>query len=252
MLRFLRARKGDIQKTVDMYVAAMAFREGSGRGQGLERDFRLNVLDDTLHRRLDSHWPPTAILGRDRDGDFIYWNRIGLGNCDFLAEAPVEFLVKHEVYSITRILQAMEEQSRRQGRPTMYMTVVVDCSGLGTQHLNWKALPKYKACVRCMEDNFPEMVKRIIVVRAPRIAFYLWKACQVFFDEGTRSKVQIADSDRTLSTLTQFIDEKWIPEALGGKNTVNGHSWCFPHIPAPCKPPSKDLLEAMSADVERN
>ena len=42
---------------------------------------------------------------------------MGLGNLDFLEQAPVEFLVQHEVYQITRLLKAMEEASRLNNRP---------------------------------------------------------------------------------------------------------------------------------------
>jgi len=244
MLRFLRARKNRVEAAADMYSKAMTWR----RSVGLELGFRTATLDDSLHRRLDAYWPPTAILGRDRDGDAVYWNRMGLGSTDFLAEVPTEFIGRHEVYTITRIMQALEEHSTREGRPSMYMTVVVDLADFRMRNTNIKALPKYKACVRIMEDNFPEMVKRIVVVRAPTVFYTVWRLLSKCFDEGTRSKIQIVDERNTLETLSKLVDPAWIPEALGGSCRVAGSLYCEPCIPGPgalSVPP--ELLE----DIQR-
>eukprot|EP00931_Biecheleriopsis_adriatica_P114647 TRINITY_DN90568_c0_g1_i1.p1 TRINITY_DN90568_c0_g1~~TRINITY_DN90568_c0_g1_i1.p1 ORF type:complete len:477 (+),score=81.52 TRINITY_DN90568_c0_g1_i1:87-1517(+) len=243
MLRFLRARQGRLEAAADMFKSAMRWRTQTNWEEG----FRMNTKDDTLHRQVDSCWPPSAILGTDHDGDPVYWNRLGLGRMDFLEEAPAQFLVEHEVYTITRIMQAMEESSRLTNRPVMYMTVVVDLADLGMRSFNLKALAKYRIIVRVMEDNFPELVKRIVVVRAPRLAYALWNIAQNFFDEGTRAKIQIADSRSTLKVLCKFMDKKWVPEALGGTHRIAGSAWCEPCIPAPRGPPSKETMSAIKA-----
>mmetsp|Transcript_92944 Transcript_92944/g.299102 ORF Transcript_92944/g.299102 Transcript_92944/m.299102 type:complete len:251 (+) Transcript_92944:810-1562(+) len=243
MLRFLRARKDRLEAAAEMYAHAMAWRAGNG----IERGLRLNTLDDSLHRRLDAYWPPTALMGCDLDGDPVYWNRMALGSMEFLAACPAHFLGRHEVYTVTRILQALEEKSLAEGRPRMYMTVVVDLAGLGFQHLNFKAAPKYKHVVRIMEDNFPELVKRIVVVRAPRIASTLWKVISQFFDEGTRNKIFIADERSTMETLTKIVDEKWIPKALGGSCELDGSDYCAPLIPAPMGGVPEKLLAELLA-----
>lgn len=243
MLRFLRARKGSVEEAAKMYRSAMSWREGNG----FERGFRLNLIDDSLHRRVDEHWPPTALLGTDRDGDPIYWNRMGLACPNFLSKAPKSFLGRHEVYSITRILQGLEERSALDGKARMYMTVVVDCADLGLRHLNLKAAPKYQHCVRIMEDNFPEMVKRVYIVRAPRIASAIWNVLSKFFDEGTKNKFQIVDGSKTFETLSAAIDPKWIPVSLGGRLTVAGNKECEPVLAGHRTPVPEDLITDLCA-----
>lgn len=243
MLRFLRARQRRLDAAVEMYSSAMKYRLDCG----FERGFRENSLDDRLHRLVDSVWPPTGLLGQDREGDLIYWNRLGLGNTDFMAEVPTDFLVEHEVYTITRIMQALDEHSKQLCRPAMYLTAVVDLADLSSRQMNLKALSKYKVVVRVMEDNFPELVKRIVVVRAPRLASTLWNLASHFFDEGTRAKIQILDERRSLEVLSQFIDPKWIPEALGGKHRIGSSNWCDPVIPCPTGPFPADIMR----DIQR-
>jgi len=229
MLRFLRARKGRIDDAEAMYVSAMRWRHANG----FENGFRTQSIDDSLHRRLDAYWPPTALMGRDRDGDAVYWNRVGLGSTNFLADVPAGFIGRHEVYTITRILQALEETGLREGRPLMYMTVIADLADIDFRNMNIKALPKYKICARILEDCFPEMVKRIIIVRAPRAFYALWRLISPVFDEGTRAKIQIADSRNTVDVLSKYIEPEWIPEALGGLSRVAGSSYCEPLVPGP-------------------
>ncbi|CAJ1375331.1 unnamed protein product [Effrenium voratum] len=243
MLRFLRARQGSVSSAAKMYQDAMRWREGTG----YELGFRLNNKDDLLHRKVDSCWPPTAILGKDYDGDPVYWNRMGLGNLDFLEKAPADFLIQHEVYTIARIMQAMEEASRMNNRPIMYMTVVADLGEMSWRSFNLKGIMKYKVCVRTLEDNFPELVKRIIAIRVPRLAYTLWNIASHFFDEGTRAKIQIADGNNTMKVLSEFMDPKWVPEALGGTHRINNSSWCKPCIPSPTGPPSPETMRSLDS-----
>ncbi|CAE7600597.1 retm [Symbiodinium natans] len=243
MLRFLRARQGRLDAAAKMYEEAMRWR----RQTGYELGFRMNSRDDWLHRKVDSCWPPTAMLGKDLDGDPVYWNRMGLGSMDFLEQVPTEFLIQHEVYTITRIMQALEEASRLSNRPVMYFTVVADLGELSLRNFNIKGIMKYKVCVRTLEDNYPELVKRIIAIRVPRIAYTLWNIISKFFDEGTRDKIQIADPQNTMAVLSQFMDPKWIPEALGGTHRIGESAWCEPCIPSPQGPPSEDTMRSLQS-----
>merc|ERR1712113_687690 len=92
------------------------------------------------------------------------------------------------------------------------------------------ALGKYKASVRICEDYFPEIVKRIFVVRAPRIFAQVWAIAKHFFDEGTRNKIQIVSEKDTYKVLTQYIDSEWIPASLGGTMQVGTSPDCEPLI----------------------
>ncbi|CAE7838082.1 retm [Symbiodinium sp. CCMP2592] len=274
MLRFLRARRGRVDDAAKMWR----------RQTGYELGFRMNTRNDWLHRKVDSCWPPTAMLGKDLDGDPVYWNRLepedrktlesrgallfaslfafrmGLGSMDFLEQVPTEFLIQHEVYTITRIMQALEEASRLSSRPVMYFTVVTDLGEMsklaanlhnlmlciqsvlleakfqGLRNFNIKGIMKYKVCVRILEDHFPEIVKRIIAIRVPRIAYTLWNIASHFFDEGTRNKIQIADPQNTLAVLSQFMDPKpWAALIESEKAGMHRSASTLPLLAAPLR-----------------
>merc|ERR1711874_111085 len=95
-------------------------------------------------------------------------------------ETPSAFLVQHEVYTLVRLQQVLDELMRVDMRPYMYFTIVEDLHGLGLQHFNLSALQKWKKCVRISQDYCPEMVKRIIIIRAPWIFPTIWNIAQHF------------------------------------------------------------------------
>merc|ERR1712066_99801 len=114
----------------------------------------------------------------------------------------------------------------------MHYTVVEDLDGLGIQHLNLDAWHKYVICARICQDYFPELVKQIIIIRAPAIFKTIMKIIQHCFDEGVRDKMIVLDVQETRLGLMKYIDSKWIPESLGGELRVGGDPECFGVLPA--------------------
>lgn len=249
MLRYLRARKGDVEVAASMYKISMEWRERTL----LERGFRDGTINDSLHQRFSSYWPPIGLMGRDKEGDAIYWIRAGVVGMESMLDAPMEFLYRHEVFTLTRILQALEELSQRQmtsqppGRPAVYMTVVVDCSGISFKHFSPTVALKYKQIVRIAEDYYPEMVKRVLIVRAPWFFNQGWSVVSRFFDEGTRSKFTVVKTAQTREALAKVMDEHWIPQELGGPCRLGTHRFCAPVIPDGGEAP-RELVQKICAE----
>lgn len=243
LLRFLRARPGDVSKATEMYRSAMERRVGSG----LEKAFRLDTIDDSLHRRYDPYWRPIGFLGFDRDGDPIVWESLGSVPISNVTDLPTDFVLRHEVYSQVRLQKALEELMLKLGRPVMYVTVVEDLTGLGLHHCKPKALKAYYRLVRFSEDTYPELVKRALVIRAPMVFETFWRIVKKFFDKGTRDKVHVVAPSTTFSTLTEFIDRKWIPECYGGDLRIGYNAFCEPVLPRP----TGELPESLAEDIWR-
>jgi hypothetical protein len=56
---------------------------------------------------------------------------------------------------------------------------------------NWNCFLGVKALLRVIEvveDNYPETMGRLLIVRAPRIFGVLWTLVSPFIDENTRNK----------------------------------------------------------------
>jgi len=227
LLRFLRARKQDVQRAADQYTEAIRWYASNPLVSG----FYLGTVDASLHRRFDSYWQLQGLLGRDRDGDCISWEGLGRSVFDSCHLLPDEFFLDHQVHSLVRMQQALDEQTKLDGRPHMQYTFVEDLHGLGLQHFKADAFRKYRKCARLGQDYFPETLKRVIIVRAPWIFPKMWNIFQHFFDEGTRNKIIILGDDEMHAGLRKYIDSKWIPKSLGGDLCLDGSPDCFSILP---------------------
>ena len=56
----------------------------------------------------------------------------------------------------------------------------------------------------------------VLIARAPRVFPVLWTLISPFIDENTRKKFMINSGDPVLVELAKYIDEKFLPEFLGG------------------------------------
>lgn len=87
---------------------------------------------------------------------------------------------------------------------------------LSLRHLNSATLNVLKSRTRLEEENYPEVVKRVLLINTPSMFASVWGIVKLFMDAGTVNKLQILSSDY-LPTLLKFIDEDNIPAYLGGK-----------------------------------
>lgn len=97
-------------------------------------------------------------------------------------------------------------------------TCIVDLEGLSMRHL-WR--PGIRALLRIIEvveANYPETMGRLLIVRAPRVFPVLWTLISPFIDENTRQKFMFYGGNdyQEPGGLRDFIDEKYIPDFLGG------------------------------------
>lgn len=72
--------------------------------------------------------------------------------------------------------------------------------------------------IEVVEANYPETMGRLLIVRAPRVFPVLWTLISPFIDENTRQKFMFYGGNdyQEPGGLRDFIDEKYIPDFLGG------------------------------------
>ena len=73
--------------------------------------------------------------------------------------------------------------------------------------------------IEVVEDNYPETMGRLLIVRAPRIFGVLWTLVSPFIDENTRNKFLIYggnDYQVTFSTIV-FISFPQLRQSLIGQ-----------------------------------
>ncbi|XP_075289629.1 SEC14-like protein 2 isoform X2 [Opisthocomus hoazin] len=132
-------------------------------------------------------------------------------------EAP-EDLLKNKFRDCELLRRECERQSQKLGRKIEMVLMVYDCEGLGLKHL-WKpAMDTYGELLSMFEENYPESLKRLFIVKAPKIFPVAYNLVKHFLSEDTRKKVVVLGANWK-EVLQQHIDPEQIPVEYGGTLT---------------------------------
>ena len=78
--------------------------------------------------------------------------------------------------------------------------------------------------IEVVEANYPETMAYLLIVRAPRVFPVLWTLVSPFIDDNTRNKFLIYGGKDYMGQggLIDYMEEKYIPDFLGGTCFVSG------------------------------
>ncbi|KAM4745934.1 SEC14-like protein 2 isoform 2-T2 [Anableps anableps] len=216
LLRWLRARNFSVQKSEAMLRKHLEFRK---------------------HMKVDAiitDWHPPEVIekylsggmcGYDREGSPIWYDVIGPMDPKglFLSASKQDF-IKSKIRDCEMLQQECNRQSERLGRNIESITMIYDVEGLGLKHL-WKpAIDTYGEILQMFEDNYPEGLKRLFVIKGN------WQ-----------------------EVLLKYIDAEELPAIYGGKATdPDGDPHCRTRInlvgPVP---PSYYVRDHVRVDYEQ-
>ncbi|CAB1432798.1 unnamed protein product, partial [Pleuronectes platessa] len=130
-----------------------------------------------------------------------------------LAEASVVEVLKASPSSDVK-----EDFPDRLGRNVEAITMIYDVEGLGLKHL-WKpAIETYGEILQMFENNYPEGLKRLFVIKAPKLFPVAFNLIKHFLSENTRHKINILGANWQ-EVLLKHIDAEELPMIYGGKLT---------------------------------
>ena len=216
LTRFLVARRWSVDKAAAQLRAALAWRRAPAgeAAPGVPAcELLARFVEPTVLRRYFS-W---GLVGLDREGYGVLVERVG----------RVDLLGVHDAVGTPRFLawvayyhelqeRAMRAVSAAQGRARHKLTVIIDLAGLTLRHASTHTLAVLRQRTRLEEDNYPEVVKRVLIINAPALFTATWTYVRHFLDEGTAAKFSICGAD-FLPTLLKYIEPAAIPVSLGGE-----------------------------------
>ncbi|MBZ3888841.1 SEC14-like protein 4 [Sciurus carolinensis] len=172
-----------------------------------------------------------GLLGYDYEGCPVWFDIIGtLDPKGLFLSASKQELIRKRIRVFELLLQECELQSQKLGRKIEMVLLVFDMEGLGLKHL-WKpAVEVYQQFFAIMEANYPETVKNLSVVRAPKLFPVAFNLVKSFMSEETRKKIVIL-GDNWKQELTKFISPDQLPVEFGGTMTdPDGNPKCLTKI----------------------
>ncbi|KAI5842562.1 CRAL-TRIO domain-containing protein [Morchella snyderi] len=210
LLRFLRARKWDVDKALVMMVATMNWRSKEMNVQEVvskgEEAYAASP-DQGFIKQL--RMGKSFLHGTDKEGRPICFVRVRLHK---QADQSEEALEKYTVY-------IMETARLMLRDPIDTAAVVFDMSGFSMANMDYAPV---KYLIKCFEAHYPESLGVCLVHKAPWIFQSIWSIIRGWLDPVVASKIHFTKS---VEDMEAYIPRSNILKELGGDD-----DWSYMYV----------------------
>lgn len=221
LLRFLKAREFDIDKTVQMWEDMLQWRKEYGTDSILE-DFEFEEREDVLQNY------PQGYHGVDKEGRPVYIERLGKAHPNKLMRiTTVDRYLKYHVQEFEKAIRekfaACTISAQRHIGST---TTILDVQGLGLKNFSRTAAELLASVLKIDNNYYPETLHRMFIVNVGSGFRMLFATAKKIVDAKTLSKIQMLEP-KALSKLLEVIDSSQLPDFLGGSCNCSGEGGCL-------------------------
>ncbi|XP_035292244.1 SEC14-like protein 2 [Anguilla anguilla] len=210
LLRWLRARNFNLAKAEAMLRKHLEFRKHV-KADTITTDWK---LPEVIEKHLSG-----GMCGYDREGSPIWYDVIGpVDPKGLMLSASKQDFVKSKVRDCEMLQKECDRQSEKLGKNVESITMIYDLEGLGMKHLYKPAIETYGEVLTMFEENYPEGLKRLFVIKAPKLFPVAYNLVKHFLSEVTRHKINVLGANWQ-EVLQKYIEPEQLPAIYGGTLT---------------------------------
>ncbi|KAK7373648.1 hypothetical protein VNO80_07063 [Phaseolus coccineus] len=221
MLRFLKARKFDTDKTVQMWDAMLHWRKEYGVD---------SILKDFVYKEYEEVqcYYPHGYHGVDKEGRPVYIERLGqVEPSKLMSVTTVDRFLKYHVQGFEKMFKEKFPACSIAAKRHIDKTTTI----LDVQGLNWVSFGKvaHDLVMRMQKidgDNYPETLNQMFIVNAGSGFKLLWNTAKGFLDPRTTAKIHVL-GNKFQSRLLEVIDSSQLPDFLGGSCSCPNDGGCI-------------------------
>ncbi|KAM7496217.1 hypothetical protein LguiA_020631 [Lonicera macranthoides] len=221
MLRFLKARKFDLDKTVHMWSDMLNWRKEHGV-DSIVQDFVYDEYEEV------QRYYPHGYHGVDKGGRPVYIERLGkVEPSKLMSVTSADRFLKYHVQGFEKTFaEKFPACSLAAKRHIDSTTTILDVHGM-----NWMSFGKvaHDLVMRMQKidgDNYPETLHQMFIVNAGSGFKLLWNTAKGFLDPRTTAKIHVL-GNKFRNKLLEVIDSSQLPDFLGGECSCPNEGGCL-------------------------